>query len=206
MSLPTIMKQQRQMAILSTIRTLQFATRRHLMAVHDLGGIRNANRVIKDLKPYVNIAYYKKEHVYYLNRAGRELFADTERIPLPTKLPHFLLRNEAWLWLNCPDNWQIESEIRYTKDGAKKRIIADAKYKDEYGILHAVEIDRAQKMKANEEKLKKYAEYTQLYKQTYNGKKPVIHFFTISSYRQQKLEQLASKYDVYVRVYFIPEV
>ncbi|MCP1124515.1 hypothetical protein NKR74_14580 [Bacillus sp. 3103sda1] len=35
--------------ILFTICKLQFATRRHLMAVHDMGGIRNVNRTLYDL-------------------------------------------------------------------------------------------------------------------------------------------------------------
>ena len=44
------------------------------------------------------------------------------------------------------------------------------KFRDEESILHAVEIDRSQKMKVNEEKLKKYEELTQIYKQKHNGK------------------------------------
>lgn len=51
------------------------------------------------------------------------------------------------------------------------------KFRDEENILHAVEVDRSQKMKVNEEKIKKYEEFTQIYKQKHNGKMPVIHFF-----------------------------
>lgn len=29
---------------------------------------------------------------------------------------------------------------------------------------------------------------------------PVIHFFTVTKYREKKLEQLAAKYDIYVKV------
>lgn len=93
---------------------------------------------------------------------------------------------------------QTETEIRYRKNGEKKKIIPDVKYRDEEGILHAVEVDRSQKMKINEEKLKKYEEFTQIYKQKYNGKVSIIHFFTVTKYREKKLEQLAAKYDIYV--------
>ncbi|KFN03887.1 hypothetical protein [Bacillus clarus] len=44
------------------------------------------------------------------------------------------------------------------------------------------------------------------YKQKYNGKVPVIHFFINTKYRGKKLEQLAAKYDVFVKVYVIQEV
>ncbi|KOS28805.1 hypothetical protein ADK18_09885 [Bacillus anthracis] len=54
MNIQKHMKINRQMVILATIRKLQFATRRHLMSIHDMGGIRNANRILRDLKPYVN--------------------------------------------------------------------------------------------------------------------------------------------------------
>ncbi|WP_277927503.1 phage terminase large subunit [Bacillus cereus group sp. BfR-BA-01383] len=79
-------------------------------------------------------------------------------------------------------------------------------FRDEEGILHAVEVDRSQKMKVNEEKLKKYEELTQIYKQKHNGKMPVIHFFTVTKYREKKLEELAAKYAVFVKGYVIEEV
>lgn len=80
------------------------------------------------------------------------------------------------------------------------------KFRDEEGILHAVEIYLSQKMKVNEEKLKKYEELTQIYKQKHNGKVPVIHFFTVTKYGEKKLEELAAKYDVFVKVYVIEEI
>lgn len=53
----SIQKQKRQMEILSTIRTLQFATQRHLMCAHDMGGVRNAHRILKEMRHYTNVAY-----------------------------------------------------------------------------------------------------------------------------------------------------
>lgn len=40
--------------MLATIRKLQFATRRHVISIHDMGSIRNAKRIMRDLKPYVS--------------------------------------------------------------------------------------------------------------------------------------------------------
>ncbi|MDM5239124.1 replication-relaxation family protein [Bacillus cereus] len=173
------------------------------MSVHDMGGIRNANRIMGDLKPYVNKAMQGKEYVYYLNKEGHAMFGDDSKVVSRGKLAHALLRNEAWLQLFCPDDWQIETDIRYIKNKEKKKIVPDVKFRDEEGILHAIEVDRSQKMKINEEKLKKYEEFTQIYKQKYNGKMPVIHFFTVTKYREKKLEELAAKYDIYVKAYLI---
>ncbi|PGZ10618.1 hypothetical protein COE30_03540, partial [Bacillus cereus] len=53
---------------------------------------------------------------------------------------------------------------------------------------------------------KKYEEFTQIYKQKHNGKVPIIHFFTVTKYREKKLGELAGKYDVYVKVYVIPSI
>ncbi len=175
------------------------------MCVHDMGGIRNANRIMSDLALYVNKTTYGKEYVYYLNKEGHAMFGDDGKVVSQGKLAHALLRNEAWLHLYCPDDWQIETEMLYTRNGERKRIIPDVKFRDEEGILHAVEIDRSQKMKVNEDKLKKYEEFTFIYKKKY-GKVPVIHFFTVTSYREKKLEQMATKYDVFAKIYPIQEI
>ena len=44
------------------------------------------------------------------------------------------------------------------------------KFRDEDRILHAVEIDRTQKMVVNDEKLKCYEEFTKIYKQNIKEK------------------------------------
>lgn len=51
-----------------------------------------------------------------------------------------------------------------------------------------------------------WPEFTQIYKQKHNGKMPIIHFFTVTKYKEKKLEQLAAKYAVYVKVYVIVSV
>ncbi|MED3327534.1 replication-relaxation family protein [Bacillus thuringiensis] len=206
MNIQTHIKINRQMMILTSIRKLKFATRRHLMAIHDLGGIRNANRILKDLSSFVNNAVYKKEHVYYLNKNGRELFDDNEKVIPNSRLAHSLMRNEAWLYLFCPDDWQIEAPIRYKVNDRKKTIISDVKFRDDDGILNAVEIDRKQTMNINAEKMNRYGEFTVYYKNKYNGKVPIIHFFTLTSYRQKTLEQFAVQQGVYAKVHVIPEV
>ncbi|AZJ21526.1 hypothetical protein CT694_18500 [Bacillus wiedmannii bv. thuringiensis] len=206
MNIQTHIKINRQMVILTSIRKLKFATRRHLMAIHDMGGIRNANRILKDLNTFVNSTVYKKEYVYYLNKKGRELFDDSEKVIPNSRLAHSLMRNEAWLYLFCPDDWQIEAPIRYKVNDKKKTIVPDVKFRDDDGILNAVEIDRTQTMNINAEKMNRYGEFTVYYKNKYNGKVPIVHFFTLTLYRQKKLEQFAVQQGVYAKVYVAPEV
>ncbi|MFC5775175.1 replication-relaxation family protein [Ectobacillus antri] len=198
------MHKQRQIAILSTLKTLQFATRRHLMCVHDMGGIRNANRIMQTLQPYTKSVIHNRERVYYLSKEGRAL-VDCEVTPVPSRIAHALLRNEAWLMLHCPDEWVVEKKLKYRWRDKDKTILPDAVFKQE-GILNCVEVDRYQTMHANNEKLKRYDELTQYYKKKYNGRKPVIHFYTISLYRERKLQELARKYDVYINITYLPEV
>ncbi len=170
MNIQSHMKINRQMAILATIRKLQFATRRHLMSVHNMGGIRNANRILGDLKPYVSKTMQGKEYVYYLNNEGHAMFGDDGKVVSRGKLAHALLRNEAWLHLFCPDNWQIETDIRYIKNKEKKKIVPDVKFRDEENILHAVEVDRSQKMKVNEEKIKNMKSLPKFINRSITGK------------------------------------
>ena len=79
------------------------------------------------------------------------------------------------------------------------------KFRDEEGTLNAVEIDRTQMMIVNAEKMSRYREFSLYYKNKYNGKIPLIHFFTMTEYRQKSWSNLA-KYDVYAKVYVVPGV
>ncbi len=132
---------------------------------------------MNDLQLYVSKTMQGKEYVYYLNKEGHAMFGDDGKGVSKGKLAHAILRNDAWLHLFCPDDWQIEIDIRYKKNGEKKKIVPDMKFRDEEGGLHAVEVDRSQKMKINDEKLLKYEEFIKIYKQKYNGKMLIIHFF-----------------------------
>ena len=63
------------------------------MAIHDMGGIRNANRILKDLSPYVNSTVYKKSmYITSINKGA--LFDDTEKIVPTIRLAHSLMRTK----------------------------------------------------------------------------------------------------------------
>ncbi|MGO0658768.1 replication-relaxation family protein [Bacillus mycoides] len=194
----------RQIEILSSLNKLEFASRRQLQAIHALGSIRNANRVLKDLRQYCHVTSHNREYVYYLNKKGCALLGlEPNERKKKHQLEHTLLRNEAWMWLGFPD-WKIEQVIKFRYQNEEKIIVPDAYYVVDQ-VPHFVEIDRLQHMKTNEEKIQNYGLIAKIYK---NKKDitPSILFFTISDYREKKLESYGIKYNVYVRTFLLKEV
>ncbi|PGP64792.1 hypothetical protein CN998_26665 [Bacillus cereus] len=194
----------RQIEILSSLNKLEFASRRQLQAIHALGSIRNANRILKDLRQYCHVTSHNREYVYYLNKKGCALLGlEPNERKKKHQLEHILLRNEAWMWLGFP-NWKIEQVIKFRYQNEEKIIIPDAYYVVDQ-VPHFVEIDRMQHMKTNEEKIQNYGLIAKIYK---NQKDitPSILFFTISDYREKKLESYGIKYNVYVRTFLLKEV
>ncbi|PDY44649.1 replication-relaxation family protein [Bacillus pseudomycoides] len=194
----------RQIEILSSLNKLEFASRRQLQAIHALGSIRNANRVLKDLRQYCHVTSYNREFVYYLNKKGLALLGlDPNERKKKHQLEHILLRNEAWMWLGFPE-WKTEQVIQFRYQNEEKTIVPDAYYVVDK-VPHFVEIDRLQHMKVNEEKIKHYALIAKIYKKQ-RDIMPNILFFTISDYREKKLESYGIKHKVYVRTFLLKEV
>ncbi|SFD17873.1 Replication-relaxation [Bacillus sp. 491mf] len=194
----------RHIEILLSLSKLEFATRRQLQAIHALGSIRNANRVLKDLRQYCHVTSYNREYVYYLNKKGLALLGlDPNQRKKKHQLEHIILRNEAWMWLDFPD-WKIEQVIQFRYQNGEKTIVPDAYYvKDQ--VPYFVEIDRLQHMKVNEEKIQYYGLITKIYRKQ-NNIVPNVLFFTISDYREKKLEDYGVKYNVYVRTFLLKDI
>ncbi|OUB17880.1 hypothetical protein CN980_09685 [Bacillus cereus] len=193
----------RQIEILSSLNKLEFASRRQLQAIHCLGSIRNANRVLKNLRQYCHVTSHNREYVYYLNKKGMALLGiQAKERKKKHQLEHILLRNEAWMWLDFPD-WKTEQVVTLRYQGEEKTIVPDAFFiKD--NVPHFVEIDRLQHMKENEKKIQYYAYLTKIYQKQQN-KVPILLFFTISDCREKKLESEAIKYGVYVQTYLLKD-
>ena len=199
------MKQKaRHIEILSSLSKLDFASRRQLQAIHCLGSIRNANRILKDLRQYCHVTSHNREYVYYLNKKGMALLGiQAKERKKKHQLEHILLRNEAWMWLDFPD-WKTEQVITLRYQGEEKTIVPDAFFiKD--NVHHFVEVDRLQHMKVNEKKLQLYGNITNIYKKQ-KGTIPVIIFFTLSDCRQCRLEEYAMKYNVFLRTMVVKEI
>lgn len=147
------------------------ATIKHLRGIHDLKSYRNACFILKKIEPYVNTTFFNKEKVYYLNKDGRSLIGSTKEVKRNQNIEHTLLKNDVYLYLNCPIDWQAEVVLEYAVEEpnaygiiikgmsvlTKNKMVADAMYKRN-GYTHIVEIDNTRHMQDNHKKIKSYVD------------------------------------------------
>jgi len=188
------MKQERLESLLTTIDRLKVTTVNQLARIHDLGGYRNACRVVSQLAPYTH-QYRELEKIIYLNKEGRALIGSTKEVKRTPIIQHTLLANEAYIYLDCPRDWTLEVELEQGKGlnfnlggtiTATKKVVADAVF-TRNGYVHLVEIDNIRDMKDN---MKKIVNYKDIWKDIEKNYKlqPILYFFTTSANRKSKLE------------------
>lgn len=192
--------QQRVESLLNTIDRLGIVKIKHLLEIHDLKSYRNACRIISThLKPFINETYFQKEKVITLNKKGRELIAsEKDDIKISLQTIHSLLRNEVYMYFNCPSDWRNEYTVETTITGRpamdilfqgvnlsnKRKVVADAVF-SRNGYIHLIEVDNTQDMKVNRKKIDAYREIMP----SMTGDKPKLYFFTTTDNRKRKLEE-----------------
>jgi hypothetical protein len=163
--------------------------------LHKLGGKRNAQRIIKGMEYYLNHMKLD-EHVYFLNKEGRDLIGSKKERRKTQTIDHFLLRNQYLIHFKIdqvifePNNLKWDEYI----------VIPDAWYKRQ-GREYFLEIDRQQLMINNREKINLY----QSLKKSGKLKEfPTVVFVTLTEYRQKQLRVLLNeeklKSEVYLKV------
>lgn len=173
---------ERQERILLSLKKLGYLSRSQLQTMHRLGGLRNANRVLSEMAPYLN-SVRLHENVYYLSAEGRERIGCNRVYKKTAQVRHYLLRNALYIAYGCPATWR--NEIKLSVPG-KLSIIADSLYmKDDRYVI--VEVDVTQKMAANREKMRKYRELIEIgaFKNA-----PAFIWITETPYRQAQLAKL----------------
>lgn len=175
----SIEKQARNEQILLSLKKLDFLSRSQVQKLHNLGGVRNANRILKELEPYVS-HFREHENIYYLSKEGREL-VQCEKIRKRTpKVYHYLMRNDLYIHLGRPSSWTNEVKVKL-KDAY---MIADALFhKDK--LPHIVEIDHEQDMSENRKKI-------EFYRTIPNVR---LIYLTTTEYRRKKLKVLCEGMD-----------
>jgi hypothetical protein len=190
--------QQRVETLLITIDTLGIVKIKHLLEIHDLKSYNNACKFIaKHLRPFIHETYYQKEKVIYLNKKGRDFIASEKgEIQINQYTFHSLLRNEVYIYFQCPQDWQNEYPFETTAKvqndfgimfqglslSNKKKVICDAVFKRN-GYLHLIEVDNERKMIDNKKKIDAYREVIPAYKE----ETPILYFFTKTESRKKKL-------------------
>lgn len=186
----TMKRIMREEEILQSFEVLKFATREQLQRIHDLKSDRNALKILNQMKEFFHVQVHKGLNVYYLSKKGRDTIGSDVEMKWTLQAEHHLLRNELYIYFNCPSDWRTEHEIVFTPKGlvqTEKRIIADASFTN-MGIIHLLEVDRTQSMSENKEKIDTYADLSPLLFDKFNHH-PVIIFYTISELRKKKLEE-----------------
>lgn len=185
--------------LLTTIDRLGVVKIKHLQQIHNLNYRNTCHIVSKHLRPFINETYYQKEKVIYLNKKGKEFICSTkEDIKIGNSTYHSLLRNEVYIYLNCPIDWKTEhvyeKEIqppnRYgisfgnMSISSKKKIVCDAVYKRN-GYVYLIEIDNERKMIDNKKKIEAYREIMPWI----TDGAPILCFYTKTETRRKKLKE-----------------
>jgi hypothetical protein len=143
---------ERQEKILLSLKKLDYLNRDQLAKIHRLGKIRNTNRILKELSPYLSSFREEYSTIYYLNKEGRA-YVNSQKIRKKNSLVnHVIMRNDFYIYSGYPHQW--ENEIRVKDDDYT--IICDAYFK-RHGRYHFLEVDSFQKMSENRKKVERYA-------------------------------------------------
>ena len=179
-------KEQREEKILLSLKKLDFLSRSQLQKLHRLGSVRNAQRVLKEMEPYVS-SFREKENVYYLSKEGRERVGSEKVRKKTPHIKHYLMRNDLYMFLGCPFTWKSEVEIKL-----KELIIKTDACFDKNGLKHFVEVDHMQSMSENKKKINTYQEMHKI--------NPAFRllWLTTTDFRRKKLLELCKGLDCIV--------
>ena len=194
--LQQVKRQQREEKILSSLDELTYATREQLQIINNLGGDRNAQRILQRMEKekLINAVRYEKK-IYYLSNKGKQQIGSHQGELKKSQIIHALMRNDLYIRLGMPKEWYKERPVKW----GDNKLIPDVTFKRN-GEFHFVEIDNRQTMKTNEEKIKKYKELSHVIFQQYNHR-PTIIWYSLSEVRKKKLKQLCEKYSIKYRIY-----
>lgn len=185
----------RQEKILLSLNELKFATSEHLRQLHQLGSLRNALKVLNQMKEYLNIRKHNGRNVYYLNNLGREIIGVETEIKWSLTVDHHLLRNDMLLYFKCPIDWKAEQKVTFKyKNGLSYKestIIPDATFTF-HSIFHFLEVDRTQSMSENKKKINQYKLLSPAIEEQFRHK-PILVFYTTTESRKGLLEKLCSE-------------
>lgn len=179
-SINEIQRLEREERILSSLKKLDFLSRTQLQELHDLGGDRNANRILRNMRQYLSYFSHGKEYVYYLNANGRAVVGCDKVRKRTQQAAHTLLRNQLYLRIGKPADWRNEIRVKV----GDVDIICDAKFEAKGGSPVFVEVDVEQRMTENFAKIYRYKRISEL-----SGDDFFVIFVTQTEHRRAKLAE-----------------
>lgn len=189
-------RQMREEKILSRLDKLTYATRKQLQITENLGGDRNAHRILHEMEQDKTILSTRMEYkIYYLSNRGKNRIGSKQAELKKSWIKHTLMRNDLYILLGMPIDWKKETPIKWPDN----KIIPDAMYKKN-GEFQFIEIDNTQTMQTNIDKLKKYKQLNKVIFEQYNHV-PTVLWYSLSEVRKEKLqsscEAIGVKYHIY---------
>lgn len=170
---------------MSVLENLGVATRAHLQKTNNLGGNRNANRVLSQMERDKTIKSIRMDQkIYY---APHKDIKTNDR----SQLIHMLMRSDMYLYWGQPKSWDNEYAIEFPYKNEEVTLRSDALFKKQ-GEFHFLEVDHKRDMKANREKINKYKALAPLMFEQYNHT-PTLVWYTVSERRRELLKGICEK-------------
>lgn len=155
------------------------------------------------MSDYLQVRNLNGLNVYYLSQKGRELIGAEHEVKWSLQVEHHLLRNDMYLHYGCPKDWEVEQtiEFKHTEGLTHKelKIIPDATFTKD-GSFHFLEVDRTQSMFENKKKIELYQALNPAIQAQYEHV-PVIVFYTLTPFRQQRLRDICNQANLNCEVY-----
>jgi hypothetical protein len=180
-----------------SIDRLGYLTTSQIQTLHKLGSIRNAQRIISDLSPYL-CTVRTSENAHFLSKKGREWIGSSKERRNTLNIDHFLVRNQ-FLIKYAINEVMLEHKIKIDKENT---VIPDVYYRKN-GKEYFLEVDRTQLMKINQEKIKLYKDL----KETKRFKEfPTVVFVTLTEHRFNKIRSLLNNAKLKNEVYMTKDL
>jgi hypothetical protein len=190
-------KEQRQEQILLSLDRLDYLTREQLQRLHSLKSVHNANRVLRDMSPYLHHMPFYQTRAYYLSKEGRQRVGGQKKRTKTMQIEHYIMRNEAYFYFGSPITWKNEPEIVIPK---KVKMQPDAQFtKSKH--TYFLEVDNKQSMTENIEKIKKYRDLKDFGAIGEDGKFPTLVWITTNDVRKKRLQKLCDGLEIMVLTY-----
>lgn len=168
------------------MKKLDYLNRNQLSTIHRLGTVRNTNRILKELSPFLSSFREEYSTIYFLNKDGREYVNSNKERKKNKFVNHVIMRNDFYIFAGFPSDWKNEMKIsdeQYT-------VICDSLFKSN-GKYHCLEVDSLQKMKVNRRKIEQYKGLFQNGIVAENlGYFPLLLWLTTTELRKRQLIEL----------------
>lgn len=191
-------KIQRHEQILSSLDELNYATLEQLRLTNNLGGNRNAHRILSDIEKEGTIKSFRYERkIYFLSNQGKEQIGSSQEDLKKSQITHALMRNDLYIKMGMPAYWQKEVPIRFNE--VDNFLISDATF-NEGNKFFFVEIDNKQTMRTNSDKIERYGRFFKAMYQHY-GEHPTLIWYTLSEVKKNKLSEACKKAGIKFSIY-----